>query len=472
MKERMRRDRFPASWRRRVAAGLAVQCAWTLSMLPDSEAITPPDLSVCDSVTCDNLQKEVCSPAGFAISLKTYIPASTQNSGSATYVYELCSPPAGTCTGSARPGESCLDNLFCQTKGQSQDPSALCTRACAADSFNGLSHFDVTFPNLAASTCVTTQTEVSGNCLGVDKNNNGVIPVVGEFVRGDGSCFSADSSGSVAKCDGTSIEPGDCIDMVLTIAGETTGLGSGPAIVVDKEATTCTSSCLAGPSCERCDDDDPGPNHCLTRTLGFWGTHPWITNNYATDASPISVCGKSLNCKAPDDGKSSPACTAGTCDSVMEGLGSNPGNELSTNQPYVSFIKQLTAAKLNLAATAALAPTGSAICTEWAYGEKTIGEWIAYCEGTMTGSGLTGGYCYANKSQITSSGCIEALDAFNNSQDSGFDTTPEPFDRPSVDDHGIVSGADATQFTLAQGKYNPPGKVVIGKQIAGGKDCR
>lgn len=459
-------------WRRRMMLGLVVQLSWTAGTMPSSEAITPPNLLVCDGVTCSDLPKDTCSDGGFAISLKSYVPASTQNSGSATYVYEICSPPAGTCTGILRPGEECLDHSFCQRKGQDTDPSALCNRECATSTFRGLSHFDATFPDLLNSGCVTSQTEVSGSCSAVDKNNDGVFPIVGNFVLGDSSCFGTDSSNTVAKCDGTSIEPGDCIDMTLTIAGETTGLGSGASIVVDKEATTCTASCLAGPSCERCDKDDPKSNHCLTRTLGFWGTHPWITNNYATDAKPISVCGKALDCDDPDDGQPVPSCTAGTCDSVMEGLGSNPGTELSTNQPYVSLIKQLTAAKLNLAATTALAPSGSAICSDWSYAGKSISEWIAFCEGTMTGTSLVGGYCLAGKSQISASGCIEALDAFNNSQDSGFETVPEPFDRPSANDSGFISGADSSQFYLAQGKYTVPGKLVIGKQTVGGKDCK
>ena len=44
--------------------------------------------------------------------------------------------------------------------------------------------------------------------------------------------------------------------MTLNIAGETTGLGAGAAVVVDKESTACTASCLAGPSCEPCDDGE------------------------------------------------------------------------------------------------------------------------------------------------------------------------------------------------------------------------
>lgn len=460
-----------ASWHTTLALALGVNIVWAGQGPIEAGAITPPDLLVCDGVTCPDLPKEQCSESGFLISLKSYVPASTQNNGSATYVYQLCSPPAGICTGTLRPGEACLDNSFCQTKGQNSDPTATCSRACATTTFRGLSHFDAVFPTLDTATCVTPTTEVTGSCSAVDKNNDGVFPVVGGFVLGDGSCFSSDSSNSVAKCENTSIEPGDCIDMTLTIAGETTGLGSGASLVVDKEATTCTSSCLAGPSCAPC-DDEPAANHCLTRTIGFWGTHPWITNNFATDSAPITVCGQPVYCDDPNDGQSSPSCAAGTCDSVMEGLGSNPGLELSTNQPYVSFIKQLTAAKLNIAASTALAPTGTDICTQWTYGEKTIGEWITFCEGTMTTTGLVEGYCSATKSQISGSKCIEALDAFNNSLDSGFDTTPAPFDRPSMNDLGEISGADSSQFNLAQGKNSPPGKLVIGKQIVGGKDCR
>ncbi len=446
-----------------LAIGLVAQVAIGLPLV-SAAPITPPDLLVCDGATCENLQRSVCSDAGFKITLKSYTKAPSQDSGSAEYVYEICSPSAGTCSGSLRSGEACLDNAYCQNKGQDSDPTAICSRECVVDSFRGLSHFDVVFPNLATSACLTTSTSISGSCAAIDKNSDGTSPVVGSFTLGDSSCFEGDSSGTVAKCDGTSIEPGDCVEMTLRIAGETSGLGLGAAVAIDKEATTCTSGCLAGPSCEPCDDDPPGDNHCLTRTIGFWGTHPWIANDYATVSSPVTVCGKPLNCKGSSSGSSNPACGAGSCDSVMEALGSNPGYELSANQPYVSLVKQLAAAKLNVKASQALAPAGSPVCVDWTYGGKTIQQWFESCD--------TASMCGASKSQISGSGCIEALDAFNNSQDTGFVQTPPPFDRPSVGDNGVVVGADAGQFTLAQGKYNPPGKLVISKNIAGGTDCR
>jgi|688.fasta_scaffold23214_5 hypothetical protein len=442
-------------------AACAVPLGIGLCSVQAALAITPPDMTVCNGAICEDLPKNSCSDAGFAISLKSYTPATVSSNGSASYVYEICSPQAGTCSSTVRPGEPCLDNNFCRTKGQASDPAAYCSRECSANGFRGLSHFDVTFPNLATSACVTSNTAVTGSCSAVDKNNDGVFPAVGDFVLGDSSCFSSGSSGFVAKCDNTSVEPGDCIELTLNIAGETTGLGLGAAVVVDKEATTCTSSCLAGPSCDRC-DDPPDSNYCLTRTLGFWGSHPWITNNFATVSSPVSVCGKGLDCHGLDDGKSDPACLAGSCYSVMEALGSNAGLELSINQPYVVMVKQLAAAKLNLAATTALAPAGSSVCTDWSYGDKSIRDWLTLCEGL----------CGATKSTISGSGCIEALDAFNNSQDSGFDQTPALFEQPGIDDHGATSGADSSQFVLAQGKTKPPGKLAIGKYPTGGTDCR
>jgi hypothetical protein len=157
-----------------------------------------------------------------------------------------------------------------------------------------------------------------------------------------------------------------------------------------------------------------------------------------------------LGCNGASDGKSNPSFPAGSCNSIMEGLGSIP-SELPSNQSYVAMVKQLTAAKLNLNATSAL--FSGATCSGFRFQDKTIQQWIATCEAL----------CGADKATISNSGCIEALDAFNNSQDTGFTQTPAPFDRPPVDDFGNVSGADPREFTAAQGKSKSAGKLVIGK---------
>lgn len=416
--------------------------------------VTPPDLTVCDDQSCDDLPTMVCSDGGYKISLKSYTPASGQNSGAASYTYEVCSPALGVCDGTVRNGESCSDNSFCQKKGQDEDPTASCSRECAVDTFRGISHFDVQFPELGTSACLSGQTDVTGSCaisVDADGPTNSDGTTVGGFVLGDGSCYvGGTSENSVAKCDATTLNPGDCLTMTVNIAGETTGLGLGAAIVVDKDANVCNASCIAGPSCEGC-DQPPDGGECLTRTIGFWGTHPWITNDY----DPVSVCGYEVGCSGSADGKSDPSCQVGSKDSIMEALGSI-GGESPKDASYTAMLKQLAAAKLSLSATEAL--FNGATCADWTASEgplagQTIQEVITYCEAL----------CGASKGAISGSGCIEALDEFNQDQDTGFAVTPAPFDRPSVDDYGNVSGADGSAFTAAQGNSTPPGKCVIGK---------
>jgi hypothetical protein len=384
-------------------------------------------------------------------------------SGGGTYTYQICNPSAGICNGTVRNGESCLDNTFCQSEGQNTDPNATCSRQCAINDFRGLSHLDVDFPSLG--TCLSETNFVGGTCACVGNAPGcSVDPAV---VIGDGSCFC--SSSSVAKCDNTTLPVGACIEMALTISGETNVLGLGKAVVVDKDANTCFETCVAGPTCvppEDCDDGvdndcdgltdcfDPdcsaaencgdGGGECLTHTLGFWGTHPWITNNYGS----VTVCGHTVGCDGAADGESNPSCEYGHCNDIMEALGSN-SSELKNAGAYIALIRQLAAAKLNLAATGALVEGAS--CSGWTYGGKTIQGWIEACEATNL--------CNGSQSKISNSGCIEALNAFNNSGDSGFPQPPAPFDRPPLDDFGNISGADSSGFTGAGHSG-----IVVGKQ--------
>ncbi len=104
---------------RLLCTGLAVA---GLALAAPAGAQTPPDLTVCDGVTCDDVQGAVCSAAGFKVTLTDFTAPSTSSSGEATYTYEICSPAAGVCDGLVRFGESCLDNDFCRRKGQNEDP--------------------------------------------------------------------------------------------------------------------------------------------------------------------------------------------------------------------------------------------------------------------------------------------------------------------------------------------------------------
>jgi hypothetical protein len=177
-------------------------------------------------------------------------------------------------------------------------------------------------------------------------------------------------------------------------------------VLVSKDATTCQATCGAGPSCNKCDEPVDGAA-CLTRTRGFWGTHPHIITELVL--LPITVCGKEQTQTASNYCSTSEAlCTS--------------ADDRKANPTSLSLVAQLTAAKLNLKATAKVAE--GATCSDYEstiFTDKTIQEIIAYCEAN---------YCSGNKNQISASRCIEALDEFNRSGDTGFETDPEPFNRP------------------------------------------
>lgn len=409
---------------------LLAAAAFALAIALPAGAQTP---GICADDFCSDPTESICDAGGFQVSFVDFQPPASSTSGTAQYTYQICSPAAGVCTGDGI--TACLDNNKCNQGGN--PAGGTCTRQCAVDQFRGLSHFDVFFPELGGiGSCLSASTTVTGSCT-----CSGTGCSVGDFTLGDGSCDVAGPQAPVAKCDNTELPAGTCILMTINIAGELNGLGAGGAVVLSKESTDCNESCILGPSCEPCDERPPGDN-CLTRTIGFWGTHPWITNDY----DPVSVCGVDLVCAGLADSMSDPSCPAGWCDSIMEGLCS-VGGEDKRGAAYIAMVRQMTAAKLNLNASSSLF---GASCGAFSHDGKTIQEWITTCEGL----------CDGTNSAISSSGCIEALDAFNRSEDTGFDVTPSPFDRPSVDDFGNVSGADPSGCTTAQGNQEDPVLVI------------
>ena len=360
----------------------------------------------CPGDFCDNPITTLCV-AGAQVTLTGFVPAPPSDSGSATYIYEVCNPPAGTCDSTVRPGEGCLDNDFCKQQGQNIDPAAFCTRDCAVDTFRDLSHFDVALPDPEFS-CLSEDTQISGTC-----NPGGVDQ---DLVIGDDP---APCGIFAAKCD-AGLVPGQCYDVTLQIAGELNAPGLGAALIADKNAQACDRACIAGPSCEPCGDIRNG-EQCLTRTRGFWSTHPHLIRSddpRSLDLLPITVCGDDLT-----------VVDHGVC-STSEALCTS-ARDRRPNPTYLSLAAQLTAAKLNLEATAAVS---IGACSDFIHEGRTIEQWIAFCES---------GFCDARKQVISGSGCIEALNAFNNSQDVGFDQTPFPFDGPGpalVDECRLARG--------------------------------
>jgi hypothetical protein len=358
--------------KRKIVLRLSLMTALLLMLVFDATgwAIAPapaePNLQVCDNVTCETLQASVCSE-GFKITLTNYQPAAASDTGTAIYEYEVCDAGAAEC------------------------PIA---------NFSNLTHFDVRFPELG---CLAGNIEVNWDCSCETTTESGECEVIPASVRGDAICLPGEADYLVAKCNVYFLDPGRCFVMTVRIAGETTGLGLGAAIVIGATTASCNASCLAGPSCTPCEEAPPGAEACLTRTKGFWGRHPHIARLF----DPVTVCGVTVEGTSP-----------GKC-STTEALCSN-AHDYRKNPAYLRFVEQLTAAKLNLNATAALTDDVGT-CAAWEYQDNSIQEWIGYCEENC---------CQGSKEEIIDSGCIEALTAFNRPQDTGFEVTPPPFDRP------------------------------------------
>lgn len=330
-------------------------------------------------------EASLCNPQGFVVTLTTH--QVDQLNGTSTWTYEICNQPE-----------------ICYCDEEYQNVQGKC---------RGLSHIDVSLPGLGS--CLTPTQSVSFAQVG------GVVNAMLECGVGaqDPSCDVSGTPGSdfVAKCnvaENNDLDPGECVTMQLSIAGETPTLGKGAASTVTKAGNACTTDAICGPACDCGGDSEQS---CLTRSPGFWGHHPAIAEQYL----PITVCGVPLTTTSP-----------ATCSSVTEALCVSPGLEanrkLDRNPAYAQLVRQLAAAKLNLAASAA---NGGSCESQLAAAR------IAQCEAL----------CGANKTVINKSDCIADLDEFNNSLDT-FAVTPPPFDAPGSADPGPCQGATGNSIVI------------------------
>lgn len=145
-------------------------------------------------------------------------------------------------------------------------------------------------------------------------------------------CTSSGTCGNTASTSGESAETGATVT------------DSDPAVLV-------------------CEADDT----CLTHTPGFWGTHPHVTVQYLD----IDVCGKTIdNTEAGNVSSSAEAM----CMSGVDAKKATP----PTNMHYLQLVRQLTAAKLNVAASASASATDGGTCDS--VGGVNIDALITRCE--------------------------------------------------------------------------------------------
>jgi hypothetical protein len=256
-------------------------------------------------------------------------------------------------------------------------------------------------------------TTLTGNCVG--GVNDGMQCTTAANCAAPGVCNWLD----VLKCDSANLNKGDCVDLKVTVAGEIPTIGPGTIDTVIASQGECAADQICGPACA-CEVTPPGEG-CLTRSKGFWGNHPVVTNDFLA----VTACGKSLS-----------TIPAGTQTSVTEALCSNAndaGKGKVGNQAYVSLLAQLAAAKLNFEAST----DNDGDCSDMLSEALTN----AGCPYTTLAE-IESNLCCADQKTISGSKCIEGLTNFNIEQDT-FDMTPPPFDVPGR--------ADPSQCNIANG---------------------
>ncbi len=161
----------------------------------------------------------------------------------------------------------------------------------------------------------------------------------------------------------------ECTELGGTPDDGTVTLTNTLTVGFDGGPTTCTAKVICHEK-----EEDKG---CLTRTPGYWGTHPEITFQFL----PVTSCGVSLG-----------SVTAGQSNSIIEDLCSVGKDHKQYDSPQeAQLVRQCAAAALNIEASESLG--GS--CTA---GSAVFARCCSSCGDPAPG-------------------CIEDLDAFNNSAD-------------------------------------------------------
>ena len=318
---------------------------------------------------------------------------------SAWAVFGACCKPDGTCRNAVSAGRcdlfegdffpdqtcddiECGDEPFCGDGNldpgeQCDDGNNLDGDGCSADCMfeePGLDVTKVCEPQVDGSNDVSVQLENTGafdltNCEVTDR----IFP------------------GSTA-CQGDSVVVGTQTVDLVPVGGSATVYFTVDELITDScNKATVTCDLVTGGTITKTDEDlcEVG-NLCLTRTPGFYGTHTHVTELFL----PVVSCGLSVDGVLPE-----------TPVSATEDMCRNAGDAAanSTSPQQLQLIRQCTAAALNFAASAA----GGGNCSGHT---SDIVDVLASCCDDLCNSGASG-------PSISSSLCIERIDAFNNSND-------------------------------------------------------
>ncbi len=308
-------------------------------------------------------------------------------------------------------------------------PPPLVTKTCTpVQGQTGNFNLDVKVTNVS-----TTQI----SCTVVDDVFQGACPLGGSPTSATPPTVSLSpaplivAASSVQLCDqstGTGCSSGD-------FTGQLTGQS---ATTCDRATVTCTptgfpafSPIVATATC-------PVAAGCFTRSPGFWGNHPNITQEVITDAGGVlNVCGVPINNVGTGAG------------SAIQDICSHPNDKKDTKPIKMSLIRSCMVAALNLAASSNQQNSPALDCN---VAQPGIGALYDTCCNQLCPSGDTslGGQ--------TLESCQTTLDAFNNA----FEATncPSGSSCPPGASPGTCQQANGDKFVNPgpPGRYLPPKK--------------
>jgi hypothetical protein len=193
------------------------------------------------------------------------------------------------------------------------------------------------------------------------------------------------------------LAPGESDTVTCGIDGLTSEITNEVTVTCDVQGTSKEISETATDLCEVPEDE------CLTRTPGFWCTHPTVTDLFLD----VNVCGLPLT-----------NVQVATVGSAIENMNFGNDHKASTSPQLLQLVRQCTAAALNQSAS--LGNDGDCRSTPIGTSSTFGAVFDACCSASFCTAGTSA-------SAITASGCIEKLDQFNNSEDT-FADAPAPFD--------------------------------------------
>jgi hypothetical protein len=343
------------------------------------------------------------------------------------------------------PGESDSSEnplLECGTAHAGGEPNTA-TYTCVCDGF--ADRGSVSSSDSADLECQTADLAVTKECdpqignenaVAITYTNTGTAKLVNctvsdEIFLDDDLCPADVGAGT-----STPVSPASGIDLAPGESGISTGVVFDlTADACNKATVTCEiegafdaagqAKTITGMADDLC---TPAGEGCLSRTPGFWGTHPRVTEIFL----PVDSCGITTDNVL--------AATAGSAieDNCFGGADFKNNN---TSPQQLQLIRQCSAAALNLAATRA----GGGNC-EADYPGITLA--FEDCCSTLCNSGASG-------STISNSACIETLDAFNNSNDTmSCPDSPFPF-CPGLGANGFSAEPETCGEANGNGFVNP-----------------